>query len=214
MSTSESGKPRPGGGVPGGRKPYHHGDLRRALLDAAWVELRAHGWAALSLRGVARRAGVTHAAAYHHFESRQAILLALALEGFDRLDAHLHAAMEAAGGDAVDRLCAATTGYVHAALEDPPAYELMFNVKLGGLPDEDRARKARPFQRVVDAVDAARRASGVTTSDTMTDAFLQWELAHGIAMLASSGDILAERFGSVEAHARAVSERTRALYRR
>ena len=71
---------------PAAKRNYHHGDLRRALLDAAWRLVAEKGLAALTLRELARAAGVSHAAPYHHFPSRTALLDALAKEGFAGLD--------------------------------------------------------------------------------------------------------------------------------
>ena len=75
------------------RAPYHHGDLRRALLEAAREVLREQGPEGCSLREVARRAGVTHAAPYHHFPSREALLGALANEAYAELDRAMAEAM-------------------------------------------------------------------------------------------------------------------------
>src|SRR5690242_14296324 len=75
-------------------RPYHHGDLRRALLDAALAQVAEHGPAALSLREVARRAGVSHAAPAHHFGNKAGLLTAIAAEGYHLLAAALAAARE------------------------------------------------------------------------------------------------------------------------
>src|SRR4029079_8364193 len=82
--------------APARRKPYHHGDLRRTLLDAALALVASQGVGALSLRELARKAGVSHAAPYRHFESREALLAALATEGFLGLGAEM---MQTAAGE-------------------------------------------------------------------------------------------------------------------
>lgn len=193
-------------------KTYHHGDLRRALLDAARVELRAVGFQELSLRGVARRAGVTHTAAYHHFQDRGALLSTIATEGFIALDQHMAAAMETAGDDAVDRLAASGVGYLKMAVEDPAAYDLMFNgcdFDVGG---ELQRVGADPFLRLLRAVEAARAQHGVTHGDALNDALLQWECVHGCAMLLRTGQLT--RLGvNVDDHARFVTQRLGALFR-
>src|ERR1700759_2357082 len=78
-------------------RPYHHGNLRTALLAAAEDTLRERGVQALSLRELAREVGVSHAAPRRHFEARQALLDALAEAGFERLGSELRAAAGAAG---------------------------------------------------------------------------------------------------------------------
>src|SRR5919107_731159 len=94
-------KPGPGRSrVPARRKTYHHGDLRQALLDAALELLRAEGAAALTLRAVARAAGVSQAAPYRHFADRGALVAAVAEEGFERLGAAMMGAMAADPGRA------------------------------------------------------------------------------------------------------------------
>jgi AcrR family transcriptional regulator len=94
---------------PAAKRNYHHGDLRRALLDAAWRLVAEKGLAALTLREVARAAGVSHAAPYHHFPTRTALLDALAVEGFAGLDRAMAEAKAgpAAGDQAAE---AATSG--------------------------------------------------------------------------------------------------------
>lgn len=194
---------------------YHHGDLRAALIDAARKEMHKVGWKELSLRSVARRAGVTHTAAYHHFKDKHALLSHIALEGFALLDQRMAEAMDAAtaaGGDAVDRLFASGQGYLRMAQEDPQAYDLMFN----GLEfEKDREAfgkiAARPFQRLVDAVAAARTASGRSRGDTLSEAMLHWEVVHGASMLARAGHF--DRMGiDMNAHGRYLYEVLRPLY--
>src|ERR1700742_4130180 len=68
------------------KQPYHHGDLRHALLEAAWTLIEREGMAALTLRQVARQVGVTHAAPYHHFPTRDALLDTLAEQAFRELE--------------------------------------------------------------------------------------------------------------------------------
>src|SRR5262245_40005842 len=79
---------------------YHHGDLRRALLEAALELIRAEGQAVLTLREVARRAGVTHAAPYRHFKNKEALLAAVAEEGFRDMTQRMRDEMERKPGSA------------------------------------------------------------------------------------------------------------------
>ncbi|MGL5012504.1 MAG: TetR/AcrR family transcriptional regulator, partial [Paracoccaceae bacterium] len=106
-------------------KPYHHGDLRAALLAAAEAELADHGIEAFSLRQVAKRAGVSHAAPAHHFGDANGLLTALAAEGF-RQFAAAQAAREAQADKAPRaQMIAAGLGYVDFAMARPALFRLM-----------------------------------------------------------------------------------------
>ena len=112
-------------------RPYHHGNLRAALLAEAERTLRDQGIDQLSLRDLARQAGVSHAAPRRHFADRQALLDALAEAGYQRLDGQLHAAIDAAGHDHRTRLRAVATAYIGFATHDAALLELMYAVKSG-----------------------------------------------------------------------------------
>src|SRR3954447_7267540 len=113
-------------------RPYHHGDLRAALLKSAERTLREKGAGALSLRELARDLGVSHAAPGRHFKDKQALLDALALEGYERLNQALGAAAAQPGLDFEERMTALARAYLGFAVEYPELLELMF------------ARKHRP----------------------------------------------------------------------
>ena len=98
-------------------RPYHHGDLRRALVDAARRLLEAEGPSALSLRAVAREAGVSPAAPYHHFKDKAELLDAVAQEGWDILGRQMHEAK--AGATGMHQLTALGIAYVCFARENP-----------------------------------------------------------------------------------------------
>jgi AcrR family transcriptional regulator len=106
--------------------PYHHGNLRRALLEAGERTVRERGSDGLSLRELAREVGVSHGAPRRHFADRQALLDALAESGFDRLESDLRAAVQTAGEDFIIRLRATAAAYVRFAIRDAALLELMF----------------------------------------------------------------------------------------
>lgn len=194
-------------------RAYHHGDLRSALLRAARDELHEVGWRALSLRSVARRAGVTHTAAYHHFKDKGALLAEIAVEGFRLLDQRMAEAMGAAGDDPLDRVTASAHGYLRMAVEDPAAYDLMFTGSDVDVSEELARVGAAPFHRLVAAVEEARAAAGMKDAHLLDDAMLHWEVVHGLAMLYRARRL--ERLGlDIEEHTRFVTERLRALYGR
>jgi AcrR family transcriptional regulator len=107
-------------------RPYHHGNLRMALLEQAERTVRERGVEDLSLRELAREVGVSHGAPRRHFPDRQALLDALAEAGFARLRTELRTAVEDAGDDFQMRLAATATAYVRFATRDAALLELMF----------------------------------------------------------------------------------------
>lgn len=167
-------------------KTYHHGDLHRALLTAAHDELVEVGREALSLRSVARRAGVSHTSTYHYFADKQALLRALAAEGYARLDEAMRDEMERADAAPRQRLIAAGLGYLAMAAGSPAVYDLMFNTPL----DWCDPTPGAAFQRLLTAVEATRAAvAGGCGGDALTDAMIMWEAVHGCAMLSISGQL-------------------------
>src|SRR6201996_6519319 len=110
-------------------RPYHHGNLRSALLTAAERTVRERGVQDLSLRELAREIGVSHGAPRRHFPDRQALLDALAQSGFERLRLELRAAVDGAGDEFEARLHATAAAYIRFATADPALLELMFAVK-------------------------------------------------------------------------------------
>ncbi|MFI1988317.1 TetR/AcrR family transcriptional regulator [Actinoplanes sp. NPDC020271] len=111
------------------RPSYHHGDLRAALLALAEETLRERGPGELSLRELAREAGVSPAAPSRHFKTKQALLDALAMTGFDRLTTAMTGALEQAGDAFGSRLTVLTRTYVTFATGNPALLELMFSRK-------------------------------------------------------------------------------------
>lgn len=166
-------------------KPYHHGDLRNALLDEALDALRVEGSANFTLRDLARRVGVSHAAPYAHFADKRALLAAVATIGFRRLAEKLEEAA-ATSGDPLEQLAAIGWAYVRFGYEDPAHYRLMFTVpelrRYDGLPDLEYA--AHASFAVVRHVFAALHDGGLIRSgDQQLDAIAAWSLVHGVTLL-------------------------------
>jgi AcrR family transcriptional regulator len=134
-------------------RPFHHGNLRTALLDRAAVVLRERGSSALSLRELARDLGVSHGAPRSHFIDKSALLDAMAARGFVHLTAELRSAQEAAT-DYRQALHAVGRAYLRFVARDPALHELMFAVKLGAPSDEVESAVAELFGVVRDFLDA------------------------------------------------------------
>ncbi len=115
------------------KKPYHHGDLRNALIQAGIAILAEDGVKALSLRRAARRAGVSHAAPYAHFADKQALIVAIATEGYRRLYERMAAAVAQRAGDPLRQLVDGAWAYVEFALADPAH----FRITLSGVAEKD-----------------------------------------------------------------------------
>jgi AcrR family transcriptional regulator len=153
-------------------RPYHHGDLRAVLLANAERALAERGQAALSLREIAREAGVSHAAPGRHFRDKQALLDALALSGFERLTERLEAA-EPAAGDARLRVLALARAYVGFAGEHAALLDLMYARKHDpDVSEQLYAAVGRLLERVMrpilDAQAAGEIAGGTPEAVTMT----------------------------------------------
>ncbi|MEV6395781.1 TetR/AcrR family transcriptional regulator [Streptomyces sp. NPDC051907] len=156
------------------QRTYHHGDLRRAVLSAALDVIRAEGPAGLSLRDLARRAGVSHAAPAHHFKDRAGLLTAIATEGYDLLAVALAEAPE---------LRERGVRYVRFAFAHPAHFQVMFQPELlRGDDPELLAAKARAGKELQAGV--AGLAADERGPDAQLAGVAAWSLAHGFATLA------------------------------
>lgn len=163
------------------QKPYHHGDLRRVLLAAAEAELAERGVEGFSLRQVARRAGVSHAAPAHHFGDARGVLTALAAEGYRQLLAAQALREGAAAPDPASQLVAAGLGYVDFAMQRPALFRLIWGSLRPDFDDPDLGQAARAaYQHLVDQVAAAGGRS-------VADESAAWAITHGLADLLSAG---------------------------
>ena len=149
---------------------YHHGDLPAALLRAAGRTLEKRGIGALSLRETARRAGVSHNAPYRHFPDREALLAALAAEGFALLGEQLRGKPGREMGEA----------YVRFALEQPQRFRLMFGgvLPLAKYPELSSAAQSA-YQALVDAFKDLPRPELAAAA--------AWSLVHGLSHLLLDG---------------------------
>jgi AcrR family transcriptional regulator len=174
------------------KRPYHHGDLRAALLRAATDELEERGVEGFTLRSCARRAGVSHAAPAHHFGDVTGLLTAVATDAFHTLASSMRREMERTDPGSIDHVVAAGLGYVLFALDRPAEFKLMFRTER--LDPESAELRAAGQSAFLIAAGSVAAYAGV--DDAMADPVLSrrvialWSLAHGMASL-----LLAQQLG-------------------
>lgn len=167
-------------GVASGSRPYHHGNLRPALISAAIGEIEESGPAAMSLRAVARRAGVTHAAATYHFGDRAGLLTAVAAEGYRLLAEALRGAQETRGS-----FLEVGVAYVRFAVTHRAHFEVMYRPELYHRDDAELGR-AR------EAAATLLYGTGEITRERMAYGVAAWSIVHGLATLWLNGNLPAQ----------------------
>jgi AcrR family transcriptional regulator len=170
--------------MPASKAAYHHGDLRAALVRAAMELLEEGGEAALSLRAVARRAGVSPAAPYRHYADREALVSAVAAVGYRELAERLAAAHPSPSTP--EQLAAVAIAYVQFALERPALFRIMFGEPCDRDNDERVAATAAVSLYVREIV---RRTFPHPDADADALATAMWALAHGLAFLHLDGNL-------------------------
>jgi len=153
-------------------RAYHHGDLRNGLLEAARCILEEQSLGALTLRAVARRAGVSHAAPYRHFPNHEALLVELGVEGFQELRQYIVEAAKISGPES-DRIANIGAAYMRFVAKRPAVARLMFGSQL---PNRDK------FPALAEAADAIGNEIGLALHDTNLGLAV-WSAVHGLAML-------------------------------
>lgn len=167
-------------------RPYHHGNLKQALLDAALTLISEVGPQAFTLREVARRAGVSHNAPYRHFRDKDELLAVVAVQGFERLTAAMKRSA-ARGSTAEERFRLCGRGYLSFALRWPQHFLVMFDLpssrdkypEYAGAGDE-------AFTTLLTSIVECQEAGVLSAGDPEPLALMAWSMVHGIAKLASS----------------------------
>ena len=164
-------------------RPYHHGDLRRALIDAARRLLESEGPSALSLRAVAREAGVSPAAPYHHFKDKSELLDAVASEGWQMLDAAM--AKAKAQAETRNKLNALGIAYVCFARDNPALYRVMYDAARDkeALPEDMQDSEDSAYCKVRNTM-VELGADPTATIDLELATTAAWCAAHGLAEMA------------------------------
>ncbi|MBB2948862.1 AcrR family transcriptional regulator [Actinoplanes lutulentus] len=175
-------------------RPYHHGDLRTTLLALAENTLRDRGPAELSLRELAREAGVSPAAPSRHFKNKQALLDALALEGYQRLTAAMTDDLVRAGETFARRLAALTRTYVAFASTHPALLELMFTRKHEpDASDELMAATQKLLTMATEVIENGQRRGEVRAGSMELLAVPLIAVLQGLTALALSGGFTDEQ---------------------
>jgi AcrR family transcriptional regulator len=186
-------QPRTRGSAPALRKrkgSYHHGNLRRALVDAGLELIEREGTPALSLRAAARRVGVSTAAPYRHFHSREALLAAVAEEGFRLLGEEIRRAI-AAHDNPARRLGESGIAYVRFAAAQPSRFNVMFGADLADRTAHPslQAAAADASRVLLDAIRDYQEAGWMSSRDPGELALAAWSSMHGLASLITSGHV-------------------------
>lgn len=176
---------------PSSSNSYHHGDLRRALVEAALEMLVGTNPAGLSLRAVARSAGVSEAAPYRHFTDKAALLATVAEEGFLALNAEVATAIDSLN-DPAARFRAHGLAYVRFALSHPQHYRLMFGpevVEKQSYPGLAAASEGA-YLRLEASLRSCADAGLLGENEISTMAVAAWSVVHGLSSLVIDGQIL------------------------
>ena len=187
---------------------YHHGDLRPAALEQVRRIIREQGVSVVSLREVARRAGVSHAAPSHHFGNKAGLLTAFAIQGYDMLADTVREALTASGARTPpDVLAVMGQAYVRFAVENPEHFGVMFPGESINQSDPEFVRATNRCYGPLMEVVTKGSAQGTLYADAVIVGAAAWSLVHGLASLWLSGRIQA-RTGATDATAlaKAVTE--------
>lgn len=174
-----------------GAQSYHHGDLKNALIAAGLEVLASAGVERLTLREVARRAGVSHTAPYRHFANKEALLAAIAEDGFAQLTTALHIALTTSAISAAAQVVAGGLAYVQFAQQQPAIFRLMFSHIVGDRsqhPTLYRAAK-HSFNTLLAAVVAGQQQGEFAAGPVDQLTMALWAMMHGLATLVIDNQI-------------------------
>lgn len=164
---------------------YHHGDLRRAVIDMALQLIADQGIESLTLREIAQRVGVSRMAPYRHFENKAVLLAVLAQEGFQALYIHLQKVLAQSSDQPLERLQELGVAYILYAVENPVHYRVMFDSSLS-----DRTiypplyqTAVKNFECLVQVLIECQQAMLIREGDPKQLAQINWALVHGLSML-------------------------------
>ena len=170
---------------------YHHGDLKNALIKAGVEILAEEGLGGLSLRKVAKQAGVSHTAPYSHFKDKQALIAAISTEGFKELHIQIEEVFASHKDEPKKLLVETSWAYLQFALSKPDRFKLMFSSVLEKekeYPDFVEVSHQN-FQQLVGVIKLCQDANILKSGDANLTAVSVWGAVHGLAMLVLEGQI-------------------------
>ena len=173
------------------RKNYHHGDLKNALIKVGIQILSKEGLGGLSLRRVAKKAGVSHTAPYAHFADKQALIAAISTEGYHQLYEQLTAAVETNHGNPQNLLVEVGWAYVQFALKDPELFKVMFSGVIEQEKDypDFREISQKNFQLLLGIIKTYQESGLLAPEPVDLVAVRLWSVVHGFIMLLLEGQI-------------------------
>lgn len=192
------------------RRPYHHGDLKRVIIETALQMLsESKGWQ-FTLREIARRAEVSHAAPYKHFPDKNSLLAELALIGFDQLRVDLTKSIAPFGDSPIEQFFSAASAYIQFGLTNPSHYKLMFSADAGAGSNvvhlNERAMSA--FAVMLDVLKFGQSVGVFKRKPIEGQAAACWAQVHGLTLLSIDGLLHKEKVGehAIEAALRTLLE--------
>jgi len=184
-------------------KKYHHGDLKNALIQAGIKILSKEGVGGLSLRKVAKKAGVSHSAPYAHFTDKQALIAAISTEGFKQLYSEMDEAVSSYASDPKRQLVEGAWAYLQFAMNNTDTFHIMFSDVLEKEKDYPAFVEISrsTFERVVDIIRACQAAGVLRPAPPEMMALAVWGQLHGIISLVLEGQVshvVLDRFSTRE----------------
>lgn len=166
-------------------RTYHHGDLRVSLVEEAAAMISEAGAASVTMRAIGGRLGVSRGAPYRHFPDKTALLVAVAVEGFKRLNRRLGASDTGASPSSVEQLRRMGEQYVRFALEHPAHYRLMYGKEALERQDQPELRRAAGalLENLVDVIRVHQQRGEIERGDPRAQAYVAWSAVHGLASL-------------------------------
>ncbi len=179
---------------------YHHGDLRHGIIEEAKIWIETKDISSLSLRGIARRLGVSHNAPYRHFTDKESLLATIAQIGFEKLEQSLQQVLANNTSTPEERIKTLGVKYIEYAVSNPAYYRVMSSAYISNYQKYPSLEKAaeESFTILKEAIAQGQKARVIRSGDTKELASVCWSLVHGVSMLYLDRQIQASTVDSVE----------------